>query len=45
MARTLCETGANSIGVLERGEYAKVRQGYLGDLMGSSSRKANGKSD
>jgi hypothetical protein len=40
MARTLCETGAGSTGVLERGEYAKVKHAYLGGLTGSVSREA-----
>jgi len=40
MFRPLSEVGAGSTGVLERGEYAKVRQAYLGGLTGSVSRKA-----
>ena len=39
MFRPLSEGGAGSTGVRERGEYAKVRQAYLGDLTGSVSRK------
>jgi hypothetical protein len=40
MSRPVCEVGAGSTGVRERGEYAKVKQAYLGGLTGSVSRKA-----
>ena len=40
MKRPPSEAGAGSTGVLERGEYAKVKHAYLGGLTGSVSRKA-----
>jgi len=40
MNQPIGETGTGSTGVPERGEYAKVRQAYLGGLTGSASRKA-----
>jgi len=40
MKRPPSKAGAGSTGVLERGEYAKVKHAYLGGLTGSVSRKA-----
>ena len=40
MSWPLSEAGAGSTGVIERGEYAKIKHAYLGDLTGSVSRKA-----
>jgi hypothetical protein len=45
MARSISEIEAGLTGVLERGEYAKIKHAYLGGLTGSGSRKTNGKSD
>lgn len=39
MSRPICEVGAGSTGVQERGEYAKVKHAYLGGLTGSVSRE------
>ena len=40
MSWPLSEARAGSTGVIERGEYAKIKHAYLGDLTGSVSRKA-----
>lgn len=40
MTRPIGEAGLGSTGVLERGEYAKVKQAYLGGLTSSVSSEA-----
>ena len=40
MTRPIGEAGLGSTGVLERGEYARVKQAYLGGLTSSVSSEA-----